>query len=140
MAYPRGRECSREVAVDAVTEADQDARREPGFRLGQDPGKGLGGAPTEVLESPTQVHRAGFGLHRASRERADRSDPLQVLAVWRIGTGPDRAVQPQAVTRDNRRIPGQRRRDRELRHHPRHRPECRRLMAFARRTGGEDHE
>ena len=55
VAHPGRRERRREVPVDPVAEADEDAGREPGLRLRKRPGQRLPAGPSKSLD---RVQRA----------------------------------------------------------------------------------
>ena len=59
-----GRERGREVAIDPVAKADEDARGETGLGLGEDAGQRLAGAAAQTLEPPTEVVRGRRDLER----------------------------------------------------------------------------
>ena len=101
VADPGGRERGREVAVDAVAQADEDACREARLGLGQDAGQRVAGATPQAFEPAAEVLGSRLHLERPGRERADRPDPLQVLPVCRIGTFADRPVDHDRVARDH---------------------------------------
>ena len=72
VADPGGRERGSEVAVDAVAQADEDARGEARLGLGQDAGQGLAGATPQPFEPAPEVVGSRLDIESPGRERADR--------------------------------------------------------------------
>ena len=106
VAHPGRRERRREVAVHAVAQADEDPGREPRLGLGEDAGQRLARASPESLEATTRVVRCRLDGQRSRGERPDRADPRQVVAVWRVGPRPDRAIDGHDVARERPRGSG----------------------------------
>ena len=115
-----GRERRRDVAVDAVAQADEDSGREPGLRLGQDPGQRLAGVPAPALEPragidgagerPPSTARRACPTHRVARGTAPYGLSGRGLVLvrrpsrGRRARSPDSAAAwPQAGTRPSRR-------------------------------------
>ena len=86
------RERRRQVAVDPVAQADEDPGREAGLRFGQRGGEGGRGGLPGVLDDVGGIHGARRDLDRARADGADRPDPLEVVAVGRRRSRPDRPV------------------------------------------------
>ena len=76
-----GRERGGEVAVDAVAKPDQDARRQARLGLWKDKGESLCGATSHLFQPAPGAIGRGFQFEGSRRERPDRSDALEVLAV-----------------------------------------------------------
>ncbi len=106
VAHPGRREGRREIPVDEVAQADEDARRETGFRFREDARQGLGGAPPDVLEATTRVVRRRADLERPGCQRPDRPDPLEVHPVRRVRAGTDLPVDDDPVARGHERVAG----------------------------------
>ena len=70
------RERRSEVAVDAVAQADQDARGEAGLGLGEDAGQRLGRAAPQTLEPATRG-RPAAGTISSVREVSVPTAPIR---------------------------------------------------------------
>ncbi len=113
VAHAGGREGRGQVTVDPVSQADQDPGREASLRLGQDHGQRGRRSLSDVLDGVAGVDRPRRDVDRARRDGADDPDPLEVVAVGRIGSWPDRRAQRDDVARHDRGVGGERRRHAE---------------------------
>ena len=76
------RERRRDVAVDAVAQADEDPGGQPGLGFGQDAGEQLAGIAAPALELRARVGRAGRATSIERRvERAPRAESLEIPPV-----------------------------------------------------------
>ena len=113
MADPGRRERRREVAVDPVAQADQDAGRETGLGFGQDAGQGVARAAPQRLEPAARVVGGRLDRQRPRRRasRPRRSARGTRRRASRVAAGS--TLDDDAVARDDRRVARQRRRDAE---------------------------
>jgi hypothetical protein len=111
VARAADREGVREVAVDAVSEADEDAGGQAGLGLGH------GSIEAFRRRPPNPLHRLIDGacwrqqVERIGPQRADRADLCQIRTVVIRRRRPDAARDGDAIARYHLRIPGQRRGD-----------------------------
>jgi hypothetical protein len=108
VAHSSGREVRREGPVDAVAQADQDARGEPGLRLGQDDGEGVARAAAQPLQRSRQALVRPLDVaHRVDLERAPRTDPFEVATVVGVRARPGPSLDLDPVPGFHQRIAGQ---------------------------------
>ena len=134
------RECRSDLAIDAVAQADQDAGRQAGLRLGEDRARAVAGGLTDALQRSRRI-RAALDRLRAGGERAPRRRSARDTGRTTSPVGGGSARRRHAVA--GRRHPGSAGRvaatvntggvrgDR---------PERRGLLAVARRSDGDYHE
>ena len=138
MADAGSREIGGDLPIDAIAQADEDARGEPGLGLGQDPGQQLPGVTTPALEERARIGRPPQHVHRPSVEGAPRTEPLEVSTVRAVGARPGPPLHGHPITRLDRRVARQRGGQPETARAAGHGTDRRDLLALARRSDGLD--
>ena len=108
------RERRREVAVDPVAQADEDAGREARLGLGQDPGQGVARAPAERLEAAAQDRRGPAGRSAFATTSVPTAPIRSRYSPYgESGRGRIAALDDDAVAGDDLRVARERRGDAE---------------------------
>ena len=96
VARAHGRERRGEVPIDAIAEADDDARRQARLRLGDRGREGIAGRPANGLEPGAGTIAPADGREGTRVQRPRDADPRQVVAVRPSGGA---SMRPETRTR-----------------------------------------
>ena len=94
------RERPRQVAIDAIAQADQDAAGKTGLGLGDRELQGTIGPASKALDRTRQTAVLEQDRHSRSTDRGLDPDPDEVVPVWVVdGWGSEGSIQRHAIAR-----------------------------------------